>query len=318
MEVCPTCAFTTIEDAVQQATANTTIIIYPGIYTTAYINVTQPLVFWALDTVTINGPGIWLSVRSPNLTTVGTFVLKNSAISVEKGGTWYQEGDISFYHDAASVYPPNYNEYCVIITDGSWVQNGNVSIALYRTGIRTWGTSASWTQSGVVHISTPIDIIYPSNGIDLWATKTLWIQHGDLFLSLSRGTGVHIREGSTEWVQNGKVDIAIDGRLAISTHGIFIEKPTVWTQVGQITMAIKCSPGVAAVAGIFFVPIGLSTVIAWHQSNTLNLNISATDCQAYGLWITRTNQGAGWIEWTQTGDVSIQVAGHGSSRATGK
>ncbi len=129
------------------------------------------------------------------------FIPNHPAISVEKGGTWYQEGDISFYHDTASVYPPNYNE-----TD-SWVQNGNVSIALYRTGIRTWGTSASWTQSGVVHISTPIDIIYPSNGnayhpnaliqvantkvpgIDLWATKTLWIQHGDMFLSLSRGTG---------------------------------------------------------------------------------------------------------------------------------
>lgn len=46
VEVCATCAFTTIEGAIEQANDNTTIMVYSGIYAGVPINVTRQIVLW--------------------------------------------------------------------------------------------------------------------------------------------------------------------------------------------------------------------------------------------------------------------------------
>ncbi|WBR14533.1 Autotransport protein domain-containing protein [Pandoravirus kuranda] len=263
IEVCASgCAFTNIAAAATAASDTDTIAIHGGAYATApSASITRRVTVWAVAPVSISGPGVWITIASPNVTTRGTFTLSDAGVVVAPNATWYQEGAFVIRHTALSagydsLGQPYGASSAIFVNSGTWVQNGALAITARTVGVEMSGTSARWDQRGTVEIDVPANGVAGDAhfGIVSGCDRALWNQTAPLTMRVGVGAGVRLgTAGITRWEQSGDVNITVTATQATGpvTAVALAVGPTgasvTWTQAGDAHLRLSAS-GVGALA----------------------------------------------------------------------
>nr|UDO47440.1 hypothetical protein [Pandoravirus massiliensis] len=323
IEVCASgCTFTSVAAAAAAATDADTIAIQGGAYaTTPSVNITRRVILWAVAPVTISGPGVWLTIASPNVTTRGTFSLTDAGVTVSPNATWYQEGPLVIRHTPSSA---GYNgagqpygaSSAVLVDGGTWVQNGALSLTARTVGIEMAGVSARWDQHAAVEIDVPANGVSGDAhfGVVLGCDRASWNQDSSLTVRVGVGAGVRMGTvGNTMWNQTGEVNITVSATQAtgpVSAVALSVGPlgaNVAWMQSGDVHLRLAAS-GISGIAEGVALDANMNRH-NWTQTGSLYATAEAQT----GALVRVVRMGQQSSVWSQVGAVAI----NGTTRSNG-